>query len=432
MTEPTPPEISPPSRRDFLKSSTAATIGLGLLSNAHAAGSDTIKVGLIGCGGRGTRRSREHLRGRRDHLQHQAPRHGRRVPRPPQELPRAPAEQRQLQGEVRRRRRPLLRRLRRLSEGDRLLRPGDAGDPAGLPAPAHRGRPSRPASTSSPRSRSPSMAPASARCWPPTRRPRRRASRVVAGTQRRHQAGYLESMKRIHDGAIGDLITGPRLLEPGRHLGQQAPGRAGATPSTSSATGTTSSGSAATTSSSSTCTTWTSPSGRMGAHPVRAVGMGGRQVHTEPELRPELRPLRGRLRVPQRRPRPEHVPGRSRAAPTTSPRRSSAPRGPWTAATYRFTGATADRIRVEHEVNPYVQEHIDLLESITTHKPINELKQVAESTLTAIMGRDVGLHRQGRLAGSRRSTPSSTPSPESRWLWGPMKEAAVPRPARTS
>ena len=34
--------------------STAATVGLGMLTNAHAAGSDTIKVGLIGCGGRGS------------------------------------------------------------------------------------------------------------------------------------------------------------------------------------------------------------------------------------------------------------------------------------------------------------------------------------------------------------------------------------------
>ena len=42
------------TRRDFLKASTAATAGLGFLPNAHAAGSDTIKVGLIGCGGRGT------------------------------------------------------------------------------------------------------------------------------------------------------------------------------------------------------------------------------------------------------------------------------------------------------------------------------------------------------------------------------------------
>src|SRR5580700_4843207 len=54
MTEPTPSKAMSSSRRDFLKSSTAATIGLGMLSNAHAAGSDTIKVGLIGCGGRGS------------------------------------------------------------------------------------------------------------------------------------------------------------------------------------------------------------------------------------------------------------------------------------------------------------------------------------------------------------------------------------------
>ncbi len=53
MTEPKPPQASPASRRDFLKTSTAATIGLGMMTNAHAAGSDSIKVGLVGCGGRG-------------------------------------------------------------------------------------------------------------------------------------------------------------------------------------------------------------------------------------------------------------------------------------------------------------------------------------------------------------------------------------------
>ena len=46
-----------PSRRDFLKTSmasgAAAVAGLSLARNAHAAGSDIIKVGLIGCGARG-------------------------------------------------------------------------------------------------------------------------------------------------------------------------------------------------------------------------------------------------------------------------------------------------------------------------------------------------------------------------------------------
>jgi predicted dehydrogenase len=40
------------SRRDFLKTSAALVGGMAL--NAHAAGNDLIKVGLIGCGGRGT------------------------------------------------------------------------------------------------------------------------------------------------------------------------------------------------------------------------------------------------------------------------------------------------------------------------------------------------------------------------------------------
>ncbi|WP_437228850.1 Gfo/Idh/MocA family oxidoreductase [Planctomicrobium sp. SH661] len=51
--------MSEPTRRDFLKtSSIAAAMGTGLLtslsSGAYAAGDDTIKIGLVGCGGRGS------------------------------------------------------------------------------------------------------------------------------------------------------------------------------------------------------------------------------------------------------------------------------------------------------------------------------------------------------------------------------------------
>jgi len=37
--------------------------------------------------------------------------------------------------------------------------------------------------------------------------------------------------------------------------------------------------------------------------------------------------------------------------------------------------------------NPYVQEHVDLIRGIFTDKPLNEARQVAESTMVAIMGR---------------------------------------------
>src|SRR5207253_6576801 len=48
------------SRRDFLKSSSVALVGGALVSglsigrSAHAAGNDRLKIGLIGCGGRGS------------------------------------------------------------------------------------------------------------------------------------------------------------------------------------------------------------------------------------------------------------------------------------------------------------------------------------------------------------------------------------------
>ncbi|GMV98321.1 MAG: dehydrogenase [Phycisphaerae bacterium] len=46
---------------------------------------------------------------------------------------------------------------------------------------------------------------------------RSRKLSVVAGTQRRHQKGYVETIKRIHDGAIGDVVAGQAYWN-GGHL----------------------------------------------------------------------------------------------------------------------------------------------------------------------------------------------------------------------
>jgi predicted dehydrogenase len=57
-----------PSRRDFLKTSSAAALAgavgstLAIGRSAHAAGSDLLKVGLIGCGGRGSSAASQALR----------------------------------------------------------------------------------------------------------------------------------------------------------------------------------------------------------------------------------------------------------------------------------------------------------------------------------------------------------------------------------
>jgi hypothetical protein len=61
-------------------------------------------------------------------------------------------------------------------------------------------------------------------------------------------------------------------------------------------------------------------------------------------------------------------------------------KGKWDSRGYRISGATDWRFR-DKERNPYEQEHVDLVASIRAGKPLNELRTVAESTLTAIMGR---------------------------------------------
>src|SRR2546430_5705062 len=61
MNEPNHPNSPAPStRRDFLKKTSTAVAGGALLGSlsvergAHAAGSDTLRIALIGCGGRGS------------------------------------------------------------------------------------------------------------------------------------------------------------------------------------------------------------------------------------------------------------------------------------------------------------------------------------------------------------------------------------------
>ena len=97
----------------------------------------------------------------------------------------------------------------------------------------------------------------------------------------------------------------------------------------------------------------------------------------------------------------------------------------WTSHQYRFSSANKDRIRDDRK-DPYVLEHVDLLESITARKPLNELKQVAESTLTAIMGRDSAY--TGKEISWEKALNSKLDTFPKELAWGPMKEGAVPRP----
>ena len=63
-------------------------------------------------------------------------------------------------------------------------------------------------------------------------------------------------------------------------------------------------------------------------------------------------------------------------------------------STTKITGATPWTFEAD-EINPYVQEHIDLINAILNDTPLNEAKQVTDSTLTAILGREAAYSGAG-------------------------------------
>src|SRR5262245_11177656 len=134
-------------------------------------------------------------------------------------------------------------------------------------------------------------------------------------------------------------------------------------------------------------------------HPVRALGMGGR-------VRPYKNPnvdgnIYNYFAVDFEYPNNVHVLSMCRQVNdsdgSTDPRRVSGisealvgTKGLCMTADrreYRILGDKEWTFSPDNDNAPYVQEHTDLIESIRKGEPINELKNVAESTLAAIMGR---------------------------------------------
>lgn len=207
---------------------------------------------------------------------------------------------------------------------------------------------------------------------------------IVAGTQRRHQQFYVDSMEAIHEGAIGDVVAGrcywnqgPLWNKPresswsdmewqlrnwlyftwlsGDHIVEQHVHNLDVM-------------------------NWA-----IKAHPVRAVAMGGRQVRTDPAYGH----IFDHFAVEYEYPNGVFVSSYCRQIEGCENNVSEAlagSKGNWDSRANRVPGSRR-RSRGGGETNPYVQEHTDLIASIRAGKPLNELKTVAESTLTAIMGR---------------------------------------------
>lgn len=206
---------------------------------------------------------------------------------------------------------------------------------------------------------------------------------LVAGTQYRHHNGYIETIKRVHQGAIGDIVAAQCYYNTGGlWVRPREPGQSDMEWQ---------------------CRNWyyfTWLSGdhiveqhihnldvinwALGSHPLKALGTGGRQVRTDPTYGN----IFDHFTIEYEYPNGVRVMSMSRQMDGCATRvedrlvgskgtsdAKSLIRGtmPW-----RFEGPAN---------NPYQQEHADLIASIRAGKPLNEGKQIAHSTLTAIMGR---------------------------------------------
>ncbi len=410
------------SRRDFLKVS-GATLAAGALRvpAVHAAGSDEIRIGLIGCGGRGTGAVTDALKA--------AP--GVRVVALGDAFPdRIEQIQKRLlefgdKAAVRKDRTfvglDAFEKVIATEANYVILATPPGFRPQHLQAAVAAGKnvfTEKPVGVDGPGIRAVLAAHEEAK---------RKGLAVGAGTQRRHQRGYLEAVQRIRDGGIGE-VTAARAywnqgglwkkdreaawsdLEwqmrnwlyftwlSGDHIVEQHVHNLDAV-------------------------NW-----MMGAHPVKATGMGGRQSRTDPayghiydhfaidyeyENGVHMLSMCRQIDGCEKRVAEDLVGTKGRAE--TSGER------------WAISGPQAWRRREdEGEVSPYVQEHTDLIASIRAGKPSSELKDVAESTLTAIMGRMSAY--TGRLVTWEEALGSAESLVPEKLAWGPMPVPPVARP----
>lgn len=377
------------SRRDFLRTSTAVVVGGTLASSfsgvpgAYAAGSDEIRVGVIGCGGRGSGAISNVLeaaegvrlvamgdlfRDRLDSSLKNLAKHGEKAA--------VPADHQFVGWDA-------YERVLASDVNYVILATPPAFRPMHLKAAVEAGKN---VFTEKPVAVDPAGIKT---CYEVADMAKAKGLAVVAGTQRRHHAAYLAALERVHGGAIGD-ITALRVFwnQGGLWTKPRQPGWTDMEWQLRNWL----------------YFTWLSGDHIVEQHvhnldvgrwalgdklPVRVFGVGGRQARTAPEyghifdhfgLDFEFDNGVHMLSMCRQQPGTpglvaEFMKGTKGACDTYDGRQ------------YEITGANAWRWEGEF-TNPYQQEHTDLIASIRKGSPLNELKRVADSTLTAIAGRE--------------------------------------------
>jgi predicted dehydrogenase len=166
----------------------------------------------------------------------------------------------------------------------------------------------------------------------------------------------------------------------------------------------------------------------LGAHPLKATAVGGRQWRTEPRYGH----IYDHFAVDYEYPNGVRVLSMCRQIAGTRGRVGEhfiGTKGNSNAAG-RIEGARSWTFdKPEKPISPYIQEHTDLIASIRSGKPYNELKQVTESTLTAILGREAAYTGQ-EIAWDEMLNADQTLTPET-IAFGPLEVPPIAMPGRT-
>jgi myo-inositol 2-dehydrogenase / D-chiro-inositol 1-dehydrogenase len=430
------------SRRAFLQTGAVLSAGLALphhafanVAGAYAAGSDTIRVGLIGCGGRGTRGALQCLEA--------AP--GVELTAMGDVAPDRLAASREQIAAYLAENAGLAPRVKVTgdtafagfdayrhviaSDVDLVILAAPPGfRPLHLAAAVDAGKhvfAEKPIATDVAGVRS---------CLATYEQARQKGLGIGVGTQRRHHAGYIEVMHRVRDGAIGDVLNGQvywnqgglwnRARRPewsdtewqirnwlyfawlsGDHIVEQHVHNIDVA-------------------------NWV-----MGGPPVRAIGVGGRAARVEPEFGH----VYDHFAIDFEYPNGVHIMSMSRQIQGARGRNGewfqgsrgrshTSENGPWA-----VTGANAwEWHRADDFVIHMVQEHADLITSIRAGRPINDLRRMAESNLTALMGREAaytgGIIEYDALLAAEQDI---APGPLADIAYGALAVPPVPVPGRT-
>lgn len=251
---------------------------------------------------------------------------------------------------------------------------------------------------------------------------------IAAGTQRRHRRSYIETVKRLQGGAIGDLLSARVywnggviwVIEPqpgwsdmewqlrnwnyftwigGDHIVEQHVHNLD-------------------------IANWV-----LGTHPLKAYGMGGRQARQHP--------IHGHIydhfAIEFEYPDGVRVFSQSRQMHGCEGRVGEGFLGTkgtaWLADGNNLIlpkGGPNFRTRSSEDTNPYHQEHQDLIASIRAGQPLNAAKAVAETTLTGIMGREAAY--SGQTIEWEDALNSKTRLGPEKYEFGPLPFPPVPMP----